>query len=55
MKCRHTHCSCQAPAGQEFCSTECESDLRDEGATECHCGHAGCRASHATERDSTSN
>jgi hypothetical protein len=53
MKCGHVHCSCQAAASQEYCCNECVSELRDEGATECHCGHPACIESHATLRDST--
>lgn len=53
MKCKHDECSCQAAAGQQYCSNECESDNRDEGATECHCGHEECVASRSSHRDST--
>jgi hypothetical protein len=53
MKCRHDACSCEAEAGSQFCSNECESNERDEGATDCHCGHADCTASHSSHRDST--
>jgi len=53
MKCGHDACSCEAEAGRQFCSNECESNERDEGATDCHCGHDDCRASHETHRDST--
>jgi hypothetical protein len=53
MKCRHVACSCEAEAGRQYCSNECESDTRDEGATDCHCGHDDCRASHSSHRDST--
>jgi len=53
MKCKHKECSCQAEAGQQYCSNECESDTRDEGATDCHCGHEDCQASHSSHRDST--
>jgi hypothetical protein len=44
---------CEAEAGRQFCSDECESNERDEGATDCHCGHDDCRASHESHRDST--
>jgi hypothetical protein len=53
MKCRHDACSCEAEPGTQFCSNECESDTRDEGATDCHCGHDDCRATHSSHRDST--
>jgi hypothetical protein len=53
MKCKHSECSCEVRAGQQFCSNECASDNRDEGATECHCGHPGCRESKSDHRDST--
>ncbi|HVN29423.1 MAG TPA: hypothetical protein VMT64_13090, partial [Candidatus Binataceae bacterium] len=53
MKCLHEHCNCQAGPGLAYCSPECESQLRDEGATECHCGHQRCVESQATQRDST--
>jgi hypothetical protein len=52
MKCRHRHCTCQAELGQGFCSTECESDLADEGATDCHCGHEECTGTTEANRDS---
>jgi hypothetical protein len=53
MKCHHRPCTCSAATGRNYCSTECESDTRDEGATECHCGHEHCSASEAGNRDST--
>jgi hypothetical protein len=53
MKCSHVPCNCKSEPGREYCSSECESDLRDEGATECHCGHQGCGASQSNDRDST--
>lgn len=55
MKCAHGLCKCMAAAGKEYCSNECESDTRDEGATECHCGHQECTESHARDRDRTRN
>jgi len=55
MKCAHELCNCVAAAGKKYCSNECESDTRDEGATECHCGHQECRESHGRDRDSTRN
>jgi hypothetical protein len=53
MKCHHDACTCQVNVAQEYCSPECKSQLRDEGATECHCGHSTCRESNAQDRDST--
>ena len=53
MKCRHEACTCTAEAGRDYCSNECQSDMRDEGAPDCHCGHEDCRASNASNRDST--
>ncbi len=53
MKCDHDKCSCEVEAGKQYCSNECESDMRDEGATDCHCGHEDCVASHSSHRDST--
>jgi hypothetical protein len=52
MKCRHPKCNCQTGSGNEFCSTDCESDLADEGATDCHCGHAECLGTTESNRDS---
>jgi hypothetical protein len=53
MKCAHELCNCAVEAENKYCANECESDTRDEGATECHCGHQECRESHAPDRDST--
>ena len=53
MKCAHDLCNCTAEAEKKYCSSECESDMRDEGATECHCGHQDYRETHARDRDST--
>jgi len=50
MKCRHSKCSCEVESGQRYCSNECQTETRDEGATECHCGHADCRASKSGHR-----
>ena len=52
MKCRHRHCSCQSEPGQEFCSSDCQSALADEGATDCHCGHEECSGTTEANRDS---
>lgn len=52
MKCRHKLCTCQTELAQQFCSADCQSDLADEGATDCHCGHEECRAATAPNRDS---
>jgi hypothetical protein len=52
MKCHHPACSCQAEAGQEYCSTECHSHLADEGGSDCHCGHEQCLGSTEPDRDS---
>ncbi len=55
MKCSHTACNCKTKAGEEYCSNECASSERDEGATDCHCGHEECVASAAPDRDSERN
>jgi hypothetical protein len=55
MKCSHTACNCKTKAGDEYCSNECASSERDEGATDCHCGHEECVASAAPDRDSERN
>ncbi len=42
-KCAHTPCTCIAPEGQKYCSTNCEDSV---GTTtlKCDCGHPGCEA-----------
>jgi hypothetical protein len=52
MKCSHNLCTCDTELGQQFCSNECHSDLADEGATDCHCGHEECRGTTESSRDS---
>ena len=53
MKCAHEACTCELPATAaptgEYCSEECSSSIRDEGATLCHCGHDACREAHAKD------
>lgn len=52
MKCHHGPCTCQTELGREFCSTECQSSLADEGGTDCHCGHPECLGTTESDRDS---
>jgi hypothetical protein len=52
MKCHHGPCTCETELGREFCSNECQSDLADEGATDCHCGHEDCLGTMEANRDS---
>jgi hypothetical protein len=44
MKCEHSTCTCQASAGQRFCSDACrqaQSASQAQGSS-CSCGHADC-------------
>ncbi len=40
--CARPGCNCSAPPEGEYCSDHCRGASGDI-ATECHCGHAGCK------------
>jgi hypothetical protein len=38
-KCKHPPCTCEAEAGSDYCSVECEA-MEDTPDIACHCLHA---------------
>ncbi|MBV8671780.1 MAG: hypothetical protein JO098_08410 [Candidatus Eremiobacteraeota bacterium] len=44
-KCAHRSCSCEAMAGDQYCSAACSQ--QDENGRDCECGHGSCTGSSA--------
>lgn len=42
-QCAHAPCGCEAEAGSDYCSPQCEKSAGG-GETDCNCGHPDCRA-----------
>ena len=47
QQCQHTGCTCNVPAGQQFCGEHCRiassgKPTREEDRETCACGHNEC-------------